>query len=131
MPPLTIGDAPVRFSGATDRSNSAAVHIGLTGELDGAAVVQLRRVLLEAIVVDRPDELIIDLDAVVRLSTGALAVLICGYVTAIEYGTSYRVVNAHDEVRHAMQATGTLDMLADSDDTGALLLALLHSDSRT
>jgi anti-anti-sigma regulatory factor len=81
--------------------------------------------------VDRPDELIIDLDAVVRLSTGTLAALICGYVTAIEYGTSYRVVNAHDEVRQAMQATGTLDMLADSEDTGALLLAVLLSDSRT
>lgn len=87
--------------------------------------------LLEVIVVDRPDELIIDLDAVVRLSTAALAALICGYVAAIEYGTSYRVVNAHGEVRQAMQATGILDMLADSDDTRALLLALLLGNART
>jgi anti-anti-sigma regulatory factor len=95
----------------------------------GAAAVQLRLMLLEAIVVDRPDELIIDLDAVVRVRADGLSALIGGYVTAIEYGTSYRVLNAHDEVRQAMLDTGTLDILADSDDTGALLLVMLIGDS--
>ncbi len=48
-----------------------------------------------------------------------------GYVNAIEYGTTCRVVNAHDHVRKALQATSILEVLADSDDIGSLLLALL------
>ena len=86
--------------------------------------------ILEAIIVDLADELIIDLDAVVCLSVAGLEALIAGYRTAIEYGTSYRVVNAHALGRRGMLTTETLDMLADSNDIGALLLALLSTDSR-
>jgi anti-anti-sigma factor len=128
---LAIGDIPLTFSATTDRSNSLSVRLDLAGELHGPAVVQLRLMLLEALVEGSPDELIIDLDAVVCLSTGGLAALIDGYIDAVEYGTSYRVLNAHGKVHEAMRTTGTLDMLADSDDTGALLAALLLGDSST
>jgi anti-anti-sigma factor len=107
------------------RGDGAGVRLDLGGDLCGTAVARLRLVLLEVIVVDRPDELIIDLDVVRCLSVTGVGALMCGYVTAIEYGTSYRVVNAHGEVRHAMLATGTLDVLTDSDDTGALLAIML------
>lgn len=112
----------------TDRSDCAAVRLDLAGEIVGAAVAHVRLMILEAIIIDRPAELVIDLNAVSWLSAPGLAALVCGYVTAVDYGTSYRVVNAHAEVRRTMQATGTLDMLADSDDIAALLLALLFAD---
>jgi anti-anti-sigma regulatory factor len=109
------------LSGTTDRSNGPSVRVDLAGELHSGAVVQLRLMLLEAIVVGRPGELIIDLDRAVSLSTGGLAALVGGNVTALEYGTSYRVIKPRGEVREAMQAVGMLDMLADSDDIGAVV----------
>ena len=48
-----------------------------------------------------------------------------GYVAAIQHGTSYRVVGAHGSVRHVLQRTGMSDVLADSDDLGALMVAVL------
>jgi anti-anti-sigma factor len=116
----------VTFSGnsTADNSQRAAVRLDLVGDLHGPAVARLRLRLLESIIVERPDELVIDLDAVTRLSPAAFAALIVGCVTAIDYGTSYRVINAHDNVRRVIEASGTADLLADSDDTGALLLAL-------
>jgi anti-anti-sigma regulatory factor len=59
------------------------------------------------------------------LSGAGLAALVCGYVAAIDYGTWYRIVNAHHDVRRVIEASGMLDMLTESDDIGALLLALL------
>jgi anti-anti-sigma factor len=121
-----IGDVSVTFSGngTADNSDRAAVRLDLAGDLHGAAVAQLRLRLLESIIAERSDDLIIDLDAVTCLSPAALATLIVGCVTAIDYGTSYRVINAHDNVRRVIEASGTADLLADSDDIGALLLAL-------
>jgi hypothetical protein len=34
---------------------------------------------------------------------------ITGYVTALHHGTSYRVLHAHDQAGHVLQATGTMD----------------------
>lgn len=113
------------YSRTTDHGDRSAVRLYLAGDLDGSAVTRLRLRLLETIIIDRPDGLIIDLGAVSLLSGAGLAVLIFGYVTAIDYGTAYRVVNAHHEVRRVIEASGTLDMLADSDDIAALLLVLL------
>jgi hypothetical protein len=50
---------------------------------------------------------------------------VAGYVTATDYGTTYRVLNAHGSARHTLQTTATIDVLADSNDLGALLLAVL------
>jgi hypothetical protein len=65
------------------------------------------------------------------ISTGGRAALVGGYSTAIEYATSHGVRDAHGEVGDAMRATGTLDKLADSDDAGALLLAVPVGGSPT
>jgi anti-anti-sigma factor len=115
----------VTYSRTTDHGGRSTVWLDLAGDLEGSAVTRLRLRLLETIIIERPDELIIDLGAVSYLSRAGLAVLIFGYVTAIDYGTGYRVVHAHHDVRRVIEASGTLDMLTDSDDIGALLLVLL------
>ncbi|MCU1685936.1 MAG: hypothetical protein JWQ81_6675 [Amycolatopsis sp.] len=81
--------------------------------------------ITEAILLHRPDALVIDLRHVVALSITGIRTLLTGYLTAIDRGTSYRVLHAHGQARHIMLATGTVDVLADSDDLGALLLAVL------
>jgi anti-anti-sigma factor len=123
-----IGDVPVTFSCTTEHGDGSAVRLDLAGDLHGCATAQLRLRLVETIIIERPDELIIDLGALNGLSSAGLAALICGYVAAIDYGTSYRVVNARHDVRRVIEESGTLDMLADSDDVGSLLLALLLID---
>jgi anti-anti-sigma regulatory factor len=66
-----------------DRSDQTTLRVDLAGDLRGAAVVEVLLMLLEAIVVDRADELVIDLDAVACLGSAGLAALVCGYVTAV------------------------------------------------
>ncbi|WP_329064321.1 hypothetical protein [Amycolatopsis sp. NBC_01480] len=59
------------------------------------------------------------------LNLSGVHALIAGYAAAIDYGTSYHVRHAPGPVRHVLQATGTMDLLSDSDDLGALVLAVL------
>jgi hypothetical protein len=49
-----------------------------------------------------------------------------GYVAAVEHGTAYRVVGAAGAVRGTLRDAGVLDVLADSDDLGALMLSVLR-----
>jgi anti-anti-sigma factor len=113
------------FSATKRCVNGAVVQLDLVGEVRGTAVHQLATLILDAIVVDLADELVIDLDAVGFLDPAEVWALICGYEAAVECGTLYRVVNARDQVHHALEATGMMDVLADSQDIGAVLLALL------
>jgi len=88
-------------------------------------VVTLQTMIFGAITEEWADELIVDLDGVDFLGAEGHWVLVSGYVVAVEYGTTYRVVNAGGQVLAGLQANRTSDMLADSHDLGALLLALL------
>jgi anti-anti-sigma factor len=113
------------FSAHKHGAGSAGVRLDLAGEVRGTAANNLAVIVLDAIVVDSADEVYVDLDAVTYLDGAGVLALVCGYVAAVECGTTYRVVNARGQVYRALQATGTLDALADSEDLGALLLALL------
>jgi anti-anti-sigma regulatory factor len=115
----------VAFLGIERLVGDAVVRLGLAGELRGPDVVTLQRVIFEAIVRDWADELIVDLDGVDGLGADGHGVLVSGYVVAVEYGTTYRVINAHGQVRARLRADQTFDLLADSRDLGALLVALL------
>lgn len=103
----------------------AVILLDLAGELRGADVVTLQGMIFEAILGRLPDELVVNLDGVSFLSGEGRWVLVSGYVVAIEYGVSYRVVNARDQARSTLEVNRTLDVLADSDDLGALVAALL------
>jgi hypothetical protein len=82
-------------------------------------------VRVAGILIDKPDELQISLDAVSDLIDPGVLALMSGYVVAIDYGTQYRVMRARNQVRAGLRALGILDALRDSDDLGALLLAVL------
>lgn len=113
------------LSVTTHHGNCRVIRLDVAGALHGAAAERLTLMIVEVLVVHRPDELLVNLDAVDCVSLTGVRALLCGYVTAIDCGTSYRILNAQDQVCHLLRATGTLDVLADSDDLGALLLALL------
>lgn len=111
--------------GAGHRGDATVVRLDLVGAFPGRGAERVGQMIAEAIVVNRPDKLIVDLDAVVSLSFAGVQALVSAYVTAIDFGTSYHVINAHGAVRRMLRDTGTLEVLADSEDLGALLLALL------
>ena len=117
--------AVTAFSATKRCVNGEVVRLDLAGEVRGPVVHQLATLIVDAVVVDLPDELIIDLDAVSFLDTTGVGVLIWGYGAAMDCGTLYRVVNARDQVHHALAAIGMVEVLADPQDIGAVLLALL------
>ncbi|WP_439377383.1 STAS domain-containing protein [Amycolatopsis lexingtonensis] len=112
-----------RYSGVSD------VELCLSGEMLGIAPDALRVRVRDLILTDHLDLLVINVDQMTALGSAGIHALMSGYITAIEQGTSYRLCNAHGEVRRVLQLTGLLDVLADSDDVGALLLATLALDA--
>lgn len=83
--------------------------------------------LVQTVKVDVLDQLLVNLRGVRSFDVAAVNALLGGYRAAVEFGTTYRVTGAHGQARHVLQRTGTSDVLADSDDLGALILAaLLH-----
>ncbi len=113
------------FSGHTHRDAGNVIRLDLAGDIRGTAVGRLHLMLVEVIVVELPAGLIVNLGAVTYLSDTGIVVLTHGCVIALEYGTGYCVVDARDQPRRALQDRGVLDWLADSDDLGALALAVL------
>jgi anti-sigma B factor antagonist len=113
------------FSASTQSERHGVVRLDLRGPLRGAAVVRLRFALVELIAVARPDELLVNLAGLASLDVAGAGALVSGYVFAVDYGTSYRVVNVPDQVHPVLQDLGLLDILTGSDDVGTLLLALL------
>ncbi len=113
------------FTMSTRYNSVSDVELHLAGEMLGLAPDTLRVRVQGLIRTDRPDLLLINLDQVTALSSAGIHALLSGYTTALEHGASYRVRYAQGEVRRLLQRTGVLDLLADSDDVGALLLATL------
>lgn len=112
------------FAAAKRYVDGVVVQLDLAGEVRGAGVYQLVALICDVIVDDVADELIIDLDAVNSLDPVGVWVLICGYEVTMECGIVYRVLNPRGQARQALQAAGMLEVLADSEDVGAMLLAL-------
>jgi hypothetical protein len=113
------------FSAAIHHVGEAGLRLDVRGRVLGAAAADLQSLITEAIVARRPDTLMINLHHVTALSVTGVRALLVGYVVAIDHGTSYRVLHAHGQAHYVLQATGTMDVLADSDDLGALILAVL------
>ena len=107
--------------------DGGTVTLRLVGNLQGGVACRLALIAVEVLVVDRPDVLVIDLGAVSSIGAAGVEALVLGYAVAIEHGTVYRVVGAHGQVRRTLQTTGVLDVLADSEDIGSLVLALLSN----
>jgi anti-anti-sigma factor len=114
------------FSATRRYVNGGVVHLDLAGEVRGAADANdLAMLIFDALMLDFADELIIDLDAVGFLDAAGVGALVCGYEAAVECRVVYRVVHAREQPRQALLATGMLEVLADSQDIGAVLLALV------
>jgi anti-anti-sigma factor len=105
----------------------SGIRLAIVGAVHGVAAGRVRSVLAHLITVTRPDLLRVDLAGVSWLDEAGLTALVWGYAAAIDYGSTFRVINSQGRVRRVLRATGTLDVLADSDDLGALLIAVLLS----
>jgi anti-anti-sigma regulatory factor len=115
----------VPFCATVHQAGGADLRVDVRGQVIGAAAVDLRLLIVEVIVGRLPDSLLINLHQVTALSVAGVHGLVVGYITAIDNGTTYRVLNAHGPARRVLQTTATIDVLADSNDLGALLLAVL------
>ncbi|WIV59153.1 STAS domain-containing protein [Amycolatopsis nalaikhensis] len=89
----------------------------------------LTALIIDTVAMELPTTLLIDLRHVTALDFAGLRALLAGYRAAVDHGTSYHLLHAEGPARDLLQATGTLDMLADSDDLGALMLAVLTQPS--
>lgn len=106
------------FSASTHPTGGTDLRLAVRGRVLGSAAADLKALIIGAIVTKLPDTLLINLRQVTALSITGVRALLAGYITAIDNGTSYRVLHAHGQAREVRQATGALEMLADSDDLG-------------
>lgn len=113
------------FSATTHYDGDPRIRLDVAGQVLGGAADDLRLLITEVVLVDRPDTLLTNLHHVTALGVTGIAALLTGYLTAMDYGTSYHLLDAHGQARDVLQATGIIDMLADNNDLGALLLAVL------
>jgi anti-anti-sigma factor len=120
--------APVTWS-SYQRQDSDTIWLDLAGDLRGPAAGQLRATVVQTIEDHQPERLLIGLDAVSDIDTAGVTALMSGYLAAIGHGTSYHVTGARGRVRRVLQTAGILEVLADSDDLGTLLLALMQRPS--
>jgi anti-anti-sigma regulatory factor len=123
--PPNHGRDPMELSITVCHDQEPGIRLAIVGAVQGVAAGRVRSTLAHLITVTRPDLLRVDLAGVSWLDEAGLSSLVWGYAAAIDYGSTYRVINSRGDVRHLLQATGTVDVLADSDDLGALLIAVL------
>ncbi len=119
------------FSTSIHRDDGGTyVHMSLAGDVVGHDSESLRRLISQTIHRVRPLTLVIDIRDVAVIDDPGMIALIDGYTTAIDYGTSFRVTHARGRASDTLSATGVLEMLKNSDDIGALILAVHFSDTR-
>ncbi len=106
------------------RVDHMLTELDLAGELDDVRQ-SLRSQLLKLITMDRVEVLQVNLTQVTALNEAGVVALMFGYAKAVDYGTTYRVRHAHGTVECALRLAGVLDVLADSEDLGALLVAAI------
>ncbi|MEV6898756.1 STAS domain-containing protein [Amycolatopsis sp. NPDC051372] len=112
------------FSATVHRIDNGTLRVDVRGQVLAAAAAELGIFIMRVIATEQPDELLIDLRDATALDACGADLLFAGYVTAIDCGTTYHVLHARGQARRMLQAKGTLDVLADSNDLGALLLAV-------
>ncbi len=113
------------FSTTVRSSSDIGLRLAVAGAVTGPATVLLRKQIVSVIVLNLPPLLVVDLHHAAELSLAGVNTLLTGYTTAIDWGTSYQVLHARGSVLDILHDTGTSDILADSDDLGALLEAVL------
>jgi anti-anti-sigma factor len=107
------------------QAEGTMVTLRPAGDLTTRMLAQLLARLVQEVTAGDAVEVVVDLDAVTRLAAKAVAVLLGGYQFAVDHGVRLRVVNTGDAVRQQLEHCGLFDVLADSDDLGALIAAVI------
>lgn len=118
------------FSVTLHQRGDTKEQLDLAGQVLEEDATNLEWLITGVILSERPDTLEINLGGIRVISTAAVNALLAGYVVAIDYGTSYHVLHASGQPRHVLHAAGVIDVLADSDDLGALLAAVVRLPRR-
>ncbi|WP_165944421.1 STAS domain-containing protein [Micromonospora sp. KC213] len=90
------------------QSDGQVVRLVLTGELDMATTNMLQDSVEEAITLDRPRRLIVDLTDVPFCDSTGVGALVQAQRTAAGCGISLHAVNPTGVTRRVMQVTGVL-----------------------
>lgn len=118
------GEFNMVFSATVRWTTDSGTYLYLAGQLRGRDALLLYGMMLDVVFGDLPDGLVVDLQDLAFLDGDGHRVLVAGYAAAIEHGVRVRMINANGQVRVRLQDAWTLDVLADSDDLGALLAAV-------
>ncbi|UOZ03337.1 STAS domain-containing protein [Amycolatopsis sp. WQ 127309] len=114
------------FSLAVRADSSRDVLIAVSGDVVGVAPADLLARIVAVIELQHPETLRVSLAGVTALGSAGIHALLGGYTSAVENGTTYHVQHAIGPVRRILDLAGVREMLADSNDVGALLLAKLR-----
>lgn len=106
--------APPLWSYQTNRAESGATVIVLTGELDLYCADALRTLLRALLETPEVPRLVADLGLVTFLDSAALGALVNAYQYAEEHGREFTVTNATHAVRRVLEITGMLEILSPS-----------------
>ncbi|MFJ7213538.1 STAS domain-containing protein [Amycolatopsis sp. NPDC098790] len=100
------------------------LELALMGEMLGNAPFRLQVRITSLIADARPDRLVVDLAELTALSSAGIHALLSGYSSAIDHGVHYQVRHARGEVGRILRLADLQEVLADSNDHGALAAAV-------
>lgn len=87
-------------------TGNGGLRLAITGELDTSTTELLNAMIRNAIIAGPIAELVVDLDRVTSCDSAGISVLLTGHNLAIEQGTPYQVINAHDILRRTLNLAG-------------------------
>ncbi|NKQ55659.1 hypothetical protein HFP15_22530 [Amycolatopsis sp. K13G38] len=114
------------FSATIHQRSHSERRLDLAGQVLEKDAASLEWLITGVILSEWPDRFEINLEGLREISTPTVNALLTGYVIAIEHGTSYHVLHASGQPRRVLDAAGVIEVLADSDDLGALLEAVVR-----
>ena len=114
-PPAT---ADLQFSFTVQRDGDVA-RLVFAGEIDLNVATAAQQAIVDALTVDPPDRLDVDLGQLTFLDSRGLSALITGRRLADANGRGYRVLNARGAVLRTLQITALLPFLNGTPDGAA------------
>lgn len=85
-------------------------RLAVSGEVETSTSDALSVIIVNALTAAGLTDLIVDLDRVNFLDSTGASALLAGHTAAVRQGITYRVINAHEQVRRVLAATGVLDI---------------------
>jgi|SRR3954466_10289255 anti-anti-sigma factor len=103
---------PTRLAVTRSATGDGAVCLAVAGEVDIGTVGLLRDRLTAAVREPAVNRVVLDFGALTFLDSSGIAALIAAHRFGEERGIRLSIINCHGTVRHVLEVTGILAMLA-------------------